>query len=160
MIIKKIPNIYYLYLFICILPANIDHIYGIDFLDVGDRLEYFKLLKDPIFFNRLNFGSFFNFEYTFSFLLQFFKTINIFDKYFPLRAIIFLTSFLFLDGFRRRTKNNFLPIILFFTPNIIDLFIIKFRHGLALSLFNYISIIKKDLKNILYLIPCSSTTVF
>ena len=136
---KNLINIFYLV--IAILIANIDVILGIDFNIIGDRKNYLDHVSDnPV--NSEFLFTLLNLDYLWYQLLGILKfiTFGISDNL-VLRMAVFISSITFLHAFYRRTKSFLIPIFIILIPGVIDFFVVKLRHGLALSLFAYLNLL-------------------
>lgn len=150
-------KIFYILFFpvVSFLISNIDIIFGWNYELIGDRSNYLKHVENP--FNAYNsLFSFFNYEFLWFRVLQFIKSITSSNSpNFVLRIVAFISSFIFLNAFKRRTNSYLLPLFIIFMPGVFELFVVKLRHGLALSIFAYLSSFRSiKFKNFYYLLLC------
>lgn len=136
------------------LIANIDVVLGWNYELLGDRFNYLKQVEDPLFNSYNSIFSYFNYEFLWFRILHIIKFVtNPDNPNFVLRVVVFLSSLIFLKAFKRRTNSYLLPLFIIFLPGVIELYIVKIRHGLALSIFAYISSFRFiKFKNFYYLI--------
>ncbi len=139
---------------ISFLISNIDIILGINYIQLGDRINYLASVKDGFQTTFNSIFSIINLEFGWESLLALIKIITFTENNnFVLRIVTFISSLIFLLAFNIRTKSLFTPIFLILLPGVFEFYVVKIRHGLAISMFAYIiSIEYYKLRNLFYLI--------
>tara|TARA_B100000886_G_scaffold323537_1_gene267427 strand:- start:576 stop:1559 length:984 start_codon:yes stop_codon:yes gene_type:complete len=151
----------FIFILIAFVLASIDIIFNWDINLISDRVNYLNHVAEP-YNDFYSVFSFFNFEFIWYRILIVIKSFVPNSKEnFVLRIVTFFSTWIFLQAFRRRTSSIFLPIFIIFMPGVIEFYVVKLRHGLALSIFAYLSTFKSfKLKNIFYLVLCSIHSSF